>query len=149
MNYRPNVAAILQNAVGEILICERVDFPGSWQFPQGGVDAGETFESALPRELREELSLEPAHYAVEERRGPYRYLFPAGTTKKGFHGQEQVYFRLRLLADPAVVEVATAHPEFRAARWVLPGNFPFATVPAMKQEVYRRVLRDFFGVEVP
>lgn len=148
MNFRPNVAAILQDGAGLILICERADFPGSWQFPQGGVDAGETPEIALPRELREELSLEPEHYAIEERRGPYRYHFPDGLLKWGFHGQEQTYFRLRLLGEPEAVDVATGHPEFRAVRWIRPLEFPLASLLPMKHDVYRRVLKDFFGVEL-
>ena len=55
--YRPCVAALLQNAAGMILICERRDFAESWQFPQGGIDAGESPREALVRELMEELGL--------------------------------------------------------------------------------------------
>lgn len=148
MKFRPNVAAIIQDQAGLVLICERTDHPGSWQFPQGGVDPGETSEAALPRELREEISLEPSHYVVEARRGPYRYRFPEGVRKWGFDGQEQTYFLLRLTAAPEVVNFATAHAEFRAVRWVQPEHFPLTTLPAMKHAVYRSVLRDFFGVEI-
>ena len=148
MLYRPNVAAILQNDAGLILICERRDYPGSWQFPQGGVDPGETFEAALLRELWEELSLEPAHYVVEEQRGPYRYVFPAHFTKKRYAGQEQVYFRLRFLGPEAAINVATAHPEFRAVRWIEPARFLLAWLPEMKHGVYQQVFRDFFGVNL-
>jgi 8-oxo-dGTP pyrophosphatase MutT (NUDIX family) len=57
--YRPNVAAIVQRHDGKILIGERSDVPGAWQFPQGGVKKSETVEQALARELKEEISLEP------------------------------------------------------------------------------------------
>lgn len=146
--YRPNVAAILQNTAGLILICERINPPGSWQFPQGGVDKGETFAEALVREVREELSLEPTDYVMEERRGPYRYEFPAGFTKKRYGGQEQTYFRLRLTTSPDAINVATSHPEFRAVRWIEPARFLLNWLPAMKHEVYRQVLRDFFGAAI-
>lgn len=146
--YRPNVAAILQNAAGQILICERINHPGSWQFPQGGVDAGETFAEALERETREELSLEPSDYVVEERRGPYRYEFPAHFSKKRYGGQEQTYFRLRLTASPEAINVATIHPEFRAVQWIEPARFLLNWLPAMKHEVYRQVWRDFFGATI-
>ena len=33
--YRPNAAIILRNSCGEILVCERSDWWGCWQFPQG------------------------------------------------------------------------------------------------------------------
>ena len=73
--------------------------------------------------MNEELSLEPGDYEVGERRGPYRYLFPPGRTKQGYRGQEQHYFRLRLLAPASQVNVHTRHPEFRAVRWIDPAEY--------------------------
>ena len=146
--YRPNVAAILTDPTGKILIGERADLPGCWQFPQGGLDEGESPEAGLPRELREELSLEPGDYFVEEGRGPYRYLFPPGRTKQGFRGQEQHYFRLRLLAPASGVNVLTAHPEFCAVRWIEPSEYSLKWLPEMKHDVYRQVFMDFFGVKI-
>ena len=125
-----------------------MNLPDSWQFPQGGLDPGESPEEGLPRELREELSLEPGDYAVEDKRGPYRYLFPPGRTKEGYQGQEQHYFRLRLLAPAAKVNVHTPHPEFQVVRWIEPADFRLAWLPEMKHEVYRQVFRDFFGLEI-
>ncbi len=146
--YRPNVAAILVDPAGRILVGERMDRADSWQFPQGGLDPQESPEEGLPRELHEELSLEPGDYAVETKRGPYRYLFPPGRTKQGYRGQEQHYFRLRLLAPASKVSVRTPHPEFRAVRWIEPADFRLAFLPEMKHEVYRQVFRDFFGLEI-
>ena len=148
MNYRINVGAAIQDAGGRIFVGQRLDHPGCWQFPQGGVDPGETLAQALSRELDEEVSLQPSHYQVADRSGPHRYLFPAGVSKKGCVGQEQTYFLLRLVAPPTVINLATAHPEFAAARWVLPTDFRLAWLPAMKHEVYRQVFRRFFDVEV-
>ena len=146
--YRPNVAAILTNRAGRILVGERMEVPNSWQFPQGGLEPGETPEEALPRELREELSLEPSDYTVEEKRGPYRYLFAAGHTKKGYLGQEQTYFRLRFRGPESRINPATADPEFRAVRWIEPAAFSLSWLPEMKREVYRQVFRDFFALKI-
>ncbi len=146
IRYRLNVAGIIRKEDGKILVCERIDVVGAWQFPQGGVQEGESVLAALKRELREEISLRPSDYEVRERRGPYRYLFPKGIKKKDAHGQEQTYFLLDLVADPSVVDVNTATPEFRAVQWVEPTKFDFRWVPPMKQDVYRAVLHDFFGV---
>ena len=145
---RLNVAAILVDPDGKILVGERTNEKDSWQFPQGGLDADETAEEGLPRELYEELSLEPGDYVVEDRHGPYRYLFPPGRTKHGYHGQEQHYFRLRLLAPASKVNVHTPHPEFRAVRWIDPLEYRLAWLPEMKHAVYRQVFRDFFGLEI-
>ena len=146
--YRPNVAAILVDPAGRILVGERIGMKESWQFPQGGLDPGESPEEGLPRELHEEISLEAGDYAVEAKRGPYRYLFTPGRTKEGFQGQEQHYFRLRLLAPAAKVNVQTPHPEFRAVRWIEPVAFRLAWLPEIKRDVYRQVFRDFFGLEI-
>jgi putative (di)nucleoside polyphosphate hydrolase len=145
--YRPSVAGIIQNAQGQVLIGERCDAAGCWQFPQGGVEPGESREAALQRELEEELGLEAAEYAVNESRGPYRYLFPPGRTKRGFHGQEQQYFLL-LLRPAAKIDFATKVPEFRAVRWIDPAEFRLDWLPEMKQAVYRQVFLDFFGLSL-
>jgi putative (di)nucleoside polyphosphate hydrolase len=146
MIYRPGVAAILQDRSGRILICERSDTPGAWQFPQGGIEHGETPAAALAREVAEEIALPRGSYSIAAVRGPYRYRFPAGITKKGFRGQAHHYFLLRLRGRKALVNTAVANHEFRHARWIYPDEFDLAWLPPMKRPAYRRVLRDFFGV---
>jgi putative (di)nucleoside polyphosphate hydrolase len=146
MKLRINVAAILINDAGQMLVGERVNTPGSWQFPQGGVDDGETLEEALARELLEEVSLNAGKYLIESRRGPYNYLFDAGRKKKGYDGQSQHYFLVRFLGADGDINVDTPHPEFRDARWIQPASFDLAWVPPFKRAVYQAVLRDFFGI---
>lgn len=147
LRYRPNVAAILRRRDGKILIGERSDVPGCWQFPQGGLKPPETPEQALSRELMEEIGLAPGAYRLIEQRGPYRYRFAEGRTRAGFDGQEQTYFLLDLTEDAeTAVNVATAAPEFTAIRWIKPAEFKLEWLPGFKRETYRRVLRDFFGV---
>jgi putative (di)nucleoside polyphosphate hydrolase len=148
VKYRLNVAAILQNRAGKILVGERVDRPGAWQFPQGGVDEGEALEQALVRELREEISLGPSAYQILSTRGPYFYLFGNGKVVKGFHGKEQHYFLAEFTCDPAHINVDTEHPEFRAIRWVAPAEFNLAWLPKMKRQVYRAVFQDFFSIKI-
>lgn len=145
MRYRPAVAAILQDRSGRILICERADTPGGWQFPQGGIEAGETPVTALEREVLEEISLPRIAYSIRSVRGPYRYCFPAGLTKKGFRGQAHHYFLLRLRGSKSLLNVAGPSAEFRSTRWIRPEEFNLAWLPPMKRRAYRQVLRDFFG----
>jgi putative (di)nucleoside polyphosphate hydrolase len=147
LKYHPNVAAILRNASGEILICERIDTKGAWQFPQGGIDPGETAEEAMRRELWEEISIRDG-YTIAARKGPYRYLYPEGNTKRGYNGKEQDYFLLDYTGNPEAIDLETKHPEFRQYRWIAPGEFQLSWLPKMKQAVYRAVFEDFFGVKI-
>lgn len=148
VKFRPNVAFILRNPGGQILICERSDWPGTWQFPQGGVKRGETHEEALFREVQEELGLEPSAYKIVDQRGPYQYRFPRNIKKDGYHGQEQTYFLGELLNASARINLECENPEFRDSQWIAPSDFRIAWVSAMKRDVYQQVFRDFFGVEI-
>jgi putative (di)nucleoside polyphosphate hydrolase len=153
VRYRPNVAALVVNSVGNLLICERLTLPGAWQFPQGGVDAGESLEEALFREVREEVGLDASHYEVMDRREGYRYLYPEQVRgkklrKHGNHGQEQTYFLCRLKSDAPPVNVKQKQQEFRAYRWILPQEFDLDWLPDFKRDVYREVMRDFFQIDL-
>lgn len=153
VRYRPNVAALIVNSAGNLLICERMTPPGAWQFPQGGVDAGESLEQALHREVSEEVGFGPQHYEVITHRDGYRYLYPENArTKKlrkhGSHGQEQTYFLCHLKPYAPQVNVKQKPREFRAYRWILPIEFDLDWLPVFKRDVYREVMRDFFKIEL-
>ncbi len=148
IKYKSNVAAILRNSRGRILVCERLGVKEAWQFPQGGVDPGETPEQALIRELWEEIGVTAEDIRVGERRGPYWYLYGNGRIKRGHHGKEQLYFLCEYLGPDARINVHTHHPEFQSFRWIAPEDFRITWLPEMKREVYRAVFQDFFGVKI-
>jgi putative (di)nucleoside polyphosphate hydrolase len=145
--YRRNVAGLLVNAEGRVLICERRDYRNSWQFPQGGVDPNETLIEALHRELEEELGLEPHHYQILRQEGGYRYTFPNGAARfRRFIGQEQTYFLCKMLGRDADIRLDTHTPEFVNWKWIEPEEFQLNWLPEFKRPVYEAVLREFFGV---
>jgi putative (di)nucleoside polyphosphate hydrolase len=144
--YRPNVAAIIRRADGKIFLGERLDVPGCWQFPQGGVKNLEMAEEALAREILEETSLQPHQYRLVEKKGPYRYLFPNGRSKEGFRGQEQTYFLVNLTEGKSSTCLVIDRREFGDSRWIDPDEFQLHWIPEFKRAVYRQVFRDFFGI---
>ena len=113
----PECRGLIVNGDGNLLICERAGVQGAWQFPQGGVDTGETMEEALYREVREEIGIGRKHYEILDRRDGYRYLYPPDVRAKklkkhGNHGQEQTYFLCRLKPSAPPVDVNQTPQEF-------------------------------------
>jgi len=53
--YRPNVGIVICNRQGQVMWARRFG-QHSWQFPQGGINPGESAEQAMYRELFEEVS---------------------------------------------------------------------------------------------
>lgn len=147
--YRPNVAVILTNARDEIFVAERINIPGAWQFPQGGIDDGEDAETAMFREMAEEIGVQRDKVEILERRDGYRYAFAKGRLKYGIYGgQEQSYFRCRFTGQDSDVNLAATHQEFSHWRWIRPDEFQMKWVPKFKRAVYRQVFLDFFGLEL-
>lgn len=152
-HYRPNVAIILLNEDDEILICERFDVDGVWQFPQGGVDKEESVLSALHREVREEIGLDPEDYIILDQRGGYRYKYPPGVKekkKKKYNcvGQEQTYFLCRLNSSQKKIDVEQDPPEFQDHKWIKPKKFRLKWLTDFKHNVYRQVFKDFLNCEI-
>ncbi|MEQ1749235.1 MAG: RNA pyrophosphohydrolase [Prosthecobacter sp.] len=147
--YRPNVAAILLDAKDQIFVAERINIKGAWQFPQGGIDEGEDAETALFRELAEEIGVKHDKLEIIQQRAGYRYAFSKNRLKYGIYGgQEQTYFLCRFLGTDADIDLAATHQEFASWKWILPHEFQMCWVPKFKRATYRQVLMDFFQVEL-
>ncbi len=142
MTLRKNVALVIVNGAGQVLIGERTDIASAWQLPQGGVDPGETIEAAGWRELAEETGLGPETVVLAGSAGPFVYHLPEGVvSERGFNGQEQTYLLFRLTD-------ATVNPqpneEFRLFRWVSPRE-AIDLVVSFKRPCYEAAFRTFFG----
>jgi len=142
MNLRPNVALIVVDGAGKILIGERTDIAGAWQLPQGGIDTGEEAETAAWRELAEETGLTRALVRLAGTAGPFSYRLPGGAvTARGFEGQEQRYFLFRLTASTVTLR---PNDEFRAFRWEEPATVLSLAVD-FKRPCYAAAFRELLG----
>ncbi|GAA6143417.1 RNA pyrophosphohydrolase [Hydrogenophaga sp. 5NK40-0174] len=120
--FRPNVGIILLNQKNQVFWGKRIR-SNSWQFPQGGIDRGESPEQAMYRELHEEVGLKPEHvHIVGRTRDWLRYEVPERFIRRDarghYKGQKQIWYLLRLVAQDWNLNLrATNHPEFDAWRW--------------------------------
>ena len=74
--YRSNVGIIIANSNDQVLWARRTG-DNAWQFPQGGVQPGESVFDAMFRELNEEVGLKPCDVEViDSTRGWLKYEFP-------------------------------------------------------------------------
>lgn len=143
--YRANVGVVLANPTGQVLWARRVGGRNAWQFPQGGIDQGETPEQALFRELYEEVGLTADRVRVLAQTDDWLYYrLPQRMRRKnvtpGFVGQKQKWFLLEMLGQDQDVNVAqSAKPEFDQWRWVS-YYYPISQIVEFKREVYRRAL---------
>lgn len=144
--YRANVGIILTNQDRKVFWAKRIG-QNAWQFPQGGVDAAETPEEAMYRELREETGLLPEHVDVVGcTRRWLHYDLPKKYVRKEQKplciGQKQIWFLLRFVGDESDVDfAATNHPEFDQFEWVDYWQ-PSREVIYFKRDVYRRALKE-------
>ena len=143
--FRPNVGIIIANNRRQVLWAKRIR-QDAWQFPQGGIQQGESAEQALFRELNEEVGLSSGDVQILAcTKGWLRYRLPRRLRRFGranFVGQKQKWFLLRMLAaDDAVTFDTTDDPEFDHWSWVSYW-YPLGQVVDFKREVYRRALRE-------
>jgi putative (di)nucleoside polyphosphate hydrolase len=144
--FRPNVGIILLNSRNQVFWGKRLK-THSWQFPQGGIQHGESPEQAMFRELQEEVGLLPDHVQIVARtRDWLRYEVPDHYIRRDarghYKGQKQIWFLLRLVGRDSDLNLrASTHPEFDAWRW---NDYwvPLEAVIDFKRDVYKHALNE-------
>ncbi|WOO49143.1 RNA pyrophosphohydrolase [Hafnia alvei] len=151
--YRPNVGIVICNRQGQVLWARRFG-QNSWQFPQGGINPGESPEQAMYRELFEEVGLSRKDVKIlASTRNWLRYKLPKRLvrwdTKPVCIGQKQRWFLLQLTSNDKDINVQQSKtPEFDGWRWVSYW-YPVRQVVSFKRDVYRRVMKEFAPVVMP
>jgi len=144
--YRPNVAFIVLSEDypqrKDIFIAERSDIKDVWQFPQGGIDKGESAEDALFREMEEEIGTKDAKIIAEYPEW-ISYDFPTHVARKmnPYAGQKQRYFLVQL-NKTAKINLATKVPEFSAYKFVDYSELS-EYIAHFKRPIYEKVLEHF------
>jgi len=142
---RTGVGIIVLNNNNQVFVGKRKDNPGDkWQMPQGGVDKGEDFITAMRRELIEETSIKNIKI-LKEIQNMYQYELPnnlVGIIWKGkFRGQRQKWFITKFLGKDREINLDTQHPEFIDWKWIDPQELPEVIVE-FKKELYQNLLKE-------
>ena len=143
--FRIGVGIIVLNHKNQVFVGKRKDNPGNnWQMPQGGIDEGEDFISAMKRELMEETSIKNIKI-LKELEHLYQYDLPknlVGIIWKGkFRGQKQKWFITRFLGKDTEINLKTKHPEFIEWKWIEPEKLPEVIV-YFKKEIYLSLVKE-------
>ena len=142
---RTGVGIIILNNNNQVFVGKRKDNPvDKWQMPQGGVDKGEDFITAMKRELIEETSIKNIKI-LKEIQNMYQYELPknlVGIIWKGkFRGQRQKWFITKFLGKDDEINLNTKHPEFIDWKWIDPQDLPKVIVD-FKKELYLNLLKE-------
>ncbi len=147
--YRLNVGIVICNDEGRVFWARRIGMR-SWQFPQGGIKKNEAPETAMYRELYEEVGLRPRDVKLIGRTREWlRYKLPERYIRKHSFplciGQKQLWYMLRLSARESRIRLNCAgKPEFDYWCWV-DYWYPVHDVVYFKRHVYRQALTELGG----
>lgn len=150
LKYRAGVGIMLFNADGHIFVGERIDHPGQWQMPQGGIDENEDIIETALREMEEEIGTRNARFLAEMEDWVF-YDLPERLIQKlwnsEFRGQKQKWLAFEFTGVDADIRLdAFSHPEFRAWKWVPIEQLLDFVVP-FKRGVYEKALQHFSKYE--
>ena len=140
---RNGVGVIILNNENKVFVGKRKDNPvNKWQMPQGGVEKGESYLSAMKRELYEETSIKSINI-LREIDGFFEYELPknlVGIIWKGkFRGQKQKWFIAKFIGDEKEINLQTRNPEFIEWKWIIPDDLP-KTIVDFKKRMYVELL---------
>ena len=146
-SYRKCVGIMIINDQKKILVGRRLDHPsGFWQMPQGGVDGNENPETAVWREMMEEIGTNNAKLLKVSNQW-IKYDIPPETLKTlpwghKYKGQKQKWFAFQFTGKDSDIEVGTENPEFSEWKWTNIDSIIDNIVP-FKRNVYATVLEEF------
>jgi putative (di)nucleoside polyphosphate hydrolase len=142
---RNGVGVIIFNRENKVFVAKRKDNPiDKWQMPQGGVDEGENYLSAMKRELFEETSITSIEI-LKEIEGFFEYELPKNLLgviwKRRYRCQKQKWFITKFIGDENEINLNTKNPEFIEWKWILPEQLPDIIVD-FKKDLYLKLLQN-------
>lgn len=144
--FRAGVGAVIINEIGHVLALERIDMPGSWQLPQGGLKSAEEPLRAAFREIAEETGIDERNLELlDSHPEPLAYeLPPSARSPKTGRGQVQYWLLFRLRGGEDNIDVRRG-AEFRSWKWMAFESLIKLTVD-FRKPVYRKLADRFSSI---
>jgi putative (di)nucleoside polyphosphate hydrolase len=145
--YRQCVGAMIVNKNHKkIFVAERIDSPGSFQMPQGGINKDEESRAAILREIEEETGMKKLEF-LSCMENPIEYTIPNNYLPKKwndeFIGQSILFFLLRFDGDDNEINLNNSpNPEFQSWKWIDIEELTNHTLP-FKKNLYFEVCETF------
>lgn len=121
--YRPNISIIVfRKSDGKFLLVHKPRTHHAWQFPQGGIEPGESLEQAAKRELLEELGTDQFRGFLKSQHVLF-YDFSTGYQHHGnFKGHKQSYLLAEFFGQDQDIHLQTH--ELDEFRWIYQNELP-------------------------
>ena len=137
-HFRAGVVLVVRRDDGMVLAFERIDVPGQWQLPQGGIEKGESATQAAWRELSEETGLDQRHVRLAGEHDEWTvYAWPSAMRTNDRIGQAHRWFFFEWKGHD--VEPTPDGTEFCNWCWMTPQELTDQVV-GFRQGPYRQVL---------
>ncbi|MBU6338650.1 MAG: RNA pyrophosphohydrolase [Rickettsiales bacterium] len=146
--YRNGVGIMIINKDKKIFVGKRIDNNSdAWQMPQGGLDAGESEDLAMLRELKEETGISDNLVRIITKSKKHHYYdLPYKLQKKfwggKYLGQRQKWYLIEFLGNEDEINIKTEDPEFSEWKWVAKQDL-LSEIVYFKRDLYENIVKEF------
>lgn len=133
MDFRNSVVGILAKS-GKVLIGISPREDNDWKFPQGGIEAKESKEQAITREIKEELYINITDKNIIKSSDKYFTYY--------YRGSFEIRLYPFLISAEGLSDITFDKKEFSELHWLTPNeitNLPLKT----RKEAYIAILKEF------
>lgn len=147
--WRMNVGMVIINPNGCVWMGRRSGVWGyPWQFPQGGIDLGESSEQAMWRELREEVGLTAGEILGVHPRW-LSYAWPhEDAIKWGYQGQKQQWFLIKHTQKDNAISINHEFGQWAWVPWQDLDQVKKTVVAPFRRDVYTAILEGPFKEKI-
>ena len=146
---RPNVCMLVYNKRGQLFMGERIGKPGHWQFPQGGVEPGQTLKANVIRELSEEIGIAREQIGrITKLKARHSYIWKKvpSYARGRWSGQRQTFWLVEFIGSNRDIDISSSgEPEFSNWRWCAPRTVRRLAAPE-RLSGYTKALDEFEGI---